>query len=130
MDQPLDFNLLAPAELLTYFVVVQLTAHHMSGEWLTAEDLVGSAQRWLRYNGFNATCLQRMKLALQARHLAEQVQQVSETTFDEATKASMFFDGPRLDFRSPALVQIYFICTTALMGELPATGSPCGTGRQ
>ena len=119
MKQPLDFDLLAPAELLTYFVILQLTAHHMSGEWLKVEDLARSAQRWLRYNGGNITCLQRMKLALRAQHLAEEVERISGTTFNETTQASMFFDGLRLDFRSAALVEIYLICTADLLGGLP-----------
>jgi hypothetical protein len=122
MEQPLSFDLLAPAELLTYFVVLQLTAHHMSGQWLKAEDLAISAQRWPRLNGCNMTCLQRMKLAVRARHLAEHVERISDTTINEATKSSMLFGGLGLDFQSPALVQIYLTCTKDLFGGSSTDG--------
>jgi hypothetical protein len=130
MEQPLAFDLLAPAELLTYFVVSQLTAHHMSGQWLKAEDLAVSAQRWLRFNGCDMTCLQRMKLALRARPLAEHVERISDTAFNEATKASMLFSGLGLDFGSPALVEIYLTCTKDLFVGSPTDQNPSKLERQ
>jgi hypothetical protein len=124
MEQALAFDLLAPTELLTYFVVSQLTAHHMSGEWLKADDLAISAQSWLRVNGCNMTFLQRRRLAVRARHLAEHVERISDTAFNETTKASMLFSGLGLDFGSPALVEIYLVCMNDLLGESSTDQNP------
>ncbi|ANB73549.1 hypothetical protein AYM40_15200 [Paraburkholderia phytofirmans OLGA172] len=101
--------------MLTYLVVSQLTARHGTGEWLKVEDLVECAQIWLRFNDGEVNSLKRMALCRRAQDLATHAEQFSETTFDTKAVAGMFFDGLRLDFRSPAVVEIYTICLAHLL---------------
>lgn len=114
MTQSLDFGLLAPAELLTYLVVSQLTEHHATGEWLRDEHQLEAARRWLRFNGGDVSWPRRLTLASRAQQVAEHVARISEMTFDAKTTAGMFVEGLRLDFRSPAVTEIYLICAALL----------------
>jgi hypothetical protein len=70
------------------------------------------------------------ELALRARPLAEHVERISDTTFNEATKTSMLFSGLGLDFGSPVLVEIYLTCTKDLFGGSPADQNPDKVERQ
>jgi hypothetical protein len=116
LTQPLDFDLLVLAELLTFFVVSQLAAHHVSDEWFEVEDLARSAKLWRQRNGYKLSRLQVMTVGRRAQGLAARVQRMSQTTFDETATASMSFDGLHIDFRSSTVVEIFLTCANDLSG--------------
>ncbi|TDY17030.1 hypothetical protein B0G81_8201 [Paraburkholderia sp. BL6665CI2N2] len=113
MTQPLDFGLLGFAELLTYLVVPQLQRHHATGRWLRVEHLLEAARCWTRSNSGDIIWPQ-LTFTRGAQQLAEHVARILEMTFDAKTVASMFVDGVHLNFRSPAVTEIYLICAAQL----------------
>ncbi|MFL9911367.1 hypothetical protein [Paraburkholderia sp. RL17-337-BIB-A] len=99
---------------MTYLVVSQLKEHRAAGGWLRVEHLLAAARGWMRLNSGDVSWPQRLTLASRAQQLAEHVMRVSEMTCDAKTIASMFVDGLHLDFRSPAVTEIYFISAAQL----------------
>ncbi|MGY6163996.1 hypothetical protein [Paraburkholderia strydomiana] len=51
MNNPLNLDLRARAELLAYLVASHLLARQMTGEWLSATRVVESTLLWLKTNG-------------------------------------------------------------------------------
>ncbi|RDK00785.1 hypothetical protein [Paraburkholderia lacunae] len=122
MTRLLDFDMRARTELLTYLVASQLAMRQKTSHWLKVEHLVESTHIWLRLNGREADWLQRVTLAYRAQHLAEHVARTSQRRYDEKTVAGMFFGGLRLDFRSPAVLEIFIACAANLPGQLSFRG--------
>lgn len=118
MTRLLDFDLLARTELLTYLVASQLAMREKTGRWLKVEHVVESTHLWLRLNGREADWLQRVTLACRAQYLAENVPWGTQERYDAKTGAGMFFGGLRLDFRSPAVIEIFIACAANLPGQL------------
>ncbi|TFE36397.1 hypothetical protein E2553_42270 [Paraburkholderia dipogonis] len=113
MTQPLDFGLVGFAELSTYPAVPQLQEHHATGRWLRVEHLLKAARCWTRSNS-DDTNRPQLALTRRAQQLAEHVARILEMTFDAKAIASMFVDGVHLNFRSPAVTEIYLICAAQL----------------
>ncbi|MFP3564918.1 hypothetical protein [Paraburkholderia sp. SIMBA_030] len=122
MTRLLDFDLVARTELLTYLVASQLAMREKTGRWLKVEHLVERTHLWLRVNGRKADWLQRVTLACRAQYLAENVAWTSQRRYDAKTVAGAFFGGLRLDFRSPAVIEIFIACAANLPGQLTFPG--------
>lgn len=100
----------AQAELLTYLVVLQLIARHLTGSWLTVEQVVESTRLWVSVSGEEFDLMQRVRLASRTQDLADRVTRTSATTFDSKTLASAFLDRVSLDFRCLVVLEIYSTC--------------------
>jgi hypothetical protein len=61
-NRPLNLDLPARTELLTFLVVSHLLARSITGEWLSPEHVVESTHMWLSANGANTDGLQRVML--------------------------------------------------------------------
>ena len=114
MIRPLNLDLRACAELLTYLVASHLLAREMTGDWLSIEHVVESTKLWLSSNGGGADLLQRVKLASRALEMAKRVAVTSSARFDSQAVAGMFCENLRLDFRSPAARDLYQMCLVHL----------------
>ncbi|ANB75634.1 glutamine amidotransferase-like uncharacterized protein [Paraburkholderia sp. GAS348] len=123
MIRLLEFDLLARTELLTYLVASQLAMRHKTGRWLTTEHVVESTHLWLQLNGYEADWLQRVSLACRAQYLAERGTWASQRRPDAKTVAGAFFSGVRLDFKSPAVIEIFIACAANLPGLIRFLGT-------
>jgi hypothetical protein len=111
---PLNLDLHARAELLTYLVASHFVARQVTGEWLSSDHVVESTKIWLAANGGGADILQRVMLASRAREIAEQIELVPLRSFVPEQVMSMFCKNMMLDFRSPATRDVYQHCLTQL----------------
>lgn len=115
MTNPLNLDLRARAELLTYLVASHFVARQLTGEWLSSDHVVESTKIWLAANGGGADTLQRVMLASRAREIAEQMELISPLTFEPGQVTSMFCENLRLDFRSLAARDVYQHCLNQLL---------------
>ena len=69
MPQPLNLDLRARAELLTYLVASQLLAKSVSGRWLAIENVVETERIWLAANGGGVDWLERVSSQVGRRRL-------------------------------------------------------------
>ncbi|MGF7001496.1 hypothetical protein [Paraburkholderia sp. GAS32] len=115
MTNPLNLDLRARAELLTYPVASHFVARQLTGGWLSSDRVVESPKIWLAANGGGADILQRVMLASRAREIAEQIELISPLTFEPGQVTSMFCENLRLDFRSPTARDVYQHCLTQLL---------------
>ncbi|MDR3570596.1 MAG: hypothetical protein P4L81_00125 [Candidatus Pacebacteria bacterium] len=115
LTNPLNLDLRARTELLTYLVASHFIARQTTGEWLSSDHVVESTKLWLATNGGGTDILQRVMLASRAREIAEQFELISPPAFDPGQVTSMFCENLRLDFRSPIAQDIYQRCLTQLL---------------
>ncbi|AXE95221.1 hypothetical protein ACOCG7_01370 [Paraburkholderia sp. DD10] len=115
-----DIN--ARVDLLTYLVVSQLLRHRLIGKWLTTQHVVESTHLWMHVNG-ELNLLQRVALASRAQELAAHVIRVSKIRFDVKALADAFADYPRLDYKSPAVVEVYSACMAHVTLSFPGKSS-------
>jgi hypothetical protein len=118
MPRLLDSDLRARVELLTYLVASQLAQRQINGRWLEIEHLVQSTDMWLRLNGVYADWLQRVTLAGRSQALADYIARTSKRRFGARAVASMFSDGVWLNYRSPAVADIFDVCSRGLPGHI------------
>lgn len=116
MKNPLNLDLRARAELLTYLVSSHLLAKQLTGDWLSPDHLVESSTLWLNTNGGGADVMQRVMLSSRALELARQLEMAPLPAFSRQTFATLFCENLRLDFRSEAARTIYQHCLTYLVG--------------
>ncbi|SDG19231.1 hypothetical protein [Paraburkholderia phenazinium] len=116
-------NIGAQAELLTYLVVSQLIKRYLTGKWLATEHVVESTHLWLHLNGGDFDLLQRVTLASRAQGVAELVMRTSSMSFDAKTLGDAFLDHLHLDYKAPAVVEIYRLCVAQIILGLPSAGS-------
>jgi hypothetical protein len=117
-NRPLNLDLQARAELLTFLVVSHLLARSMTGEWLSPEHVVESSRMWLNANGANTDWLQRVMLSSRALDVAKRVTMASPSMADIKSVSSLFCENLRLDFRSPVTGSLYFVCLNYLAGRI------------
>ncbi|QYD68769.1 hypothetical protein KZJ38_21550 [Paraburkholderia edwinii] len=120
-NRPLNLDLPACTELLTFLVVSHLLARSMTGEWLSPEHVVESTHMWLSANGANTDWLQRVMLSSRALDVAKQVARASPSMADIKSVSSMLCENLRLDFRSPAARSLYGVCLNYLAGRMSFT---------
>jgi hypothetical protein len=114
-NNPLNLDLRARAELLTYLVASHFVARQATGEWLESDHVVESTTMWLTANGGGADVIERVMLASRAREIAEQIELISPLMFGPGRVTSMFCENLRLDFRSPIAQEVYQHCLTQLL---------------
>ncbi|XUW90944.1 hypothetical protein OH764_28900 [Burkholderia sp. M6-3] len=90
MSKPLNLDLRARAELLTYLVVSHLLARQMTGEWLSVEHLVESTTLWLKTNGGGADVMQRVMLSTRALDVARGLEQTLGPAVAPASVTALF----------------------------------------
>ncbi len=115
MERPLNPDVKARAELLTYLVASQLLAKSTTGDWLGIEQVVESAWIWLAANGGVADWLERISLSSWARKIAERVDITFPVALSDASAAMMFSEKPRLNFREPFVRAVYQRCRDHLL---------------
>ncbi|MFM0292226.1 hypothetical protein P0D68_03630 [Paraburkholderia sp. RL17-380-BIE-A] len=116
MSNPLNLDLQARAELMTYLVASNLLALELTGEWLPTTNLVESTKLWMSSNAAGAHVLERVRLAGKAHRLAQDL--VAQMGAMEAGHVTgMFCDNLRLDFRSALVRKTYQECLNSLAGE-------------
>lgn len=116
MNNPLDLDLRARAELLTYLVSSHLLAKQLTGDWLSPDHVVESTTLWLRTNGAGADVMQRVMLSSRALEVARHLETVPLPAFSPPMITTLFCENLRLDFRSEAARAIYQHCLTWLVG--------------
>lgn len=116
MNNPLNLDLRARAELLAYLVSSHLLAKQLTGEWLAPEHVVESATLWLNTNGGGANVVQRVTLSSRALEVARRMQDAPFAGFPPQAITTLFCENLRLDFRSEAARTIYQHCLNALSG--------------
>jgi len=89
--------------------VSQLLRHSLSGKWLTVERAVEFTHFWMYVNG-PLDLLARVSLASRTEALAVQMLRVSKQLFDAKTLTNAFVDSRHLDYRSPAVAEVYRVC--------------------
>jgi hypothetical protein len=103
----------ARAELLCYLVVSQLTARALTGEWLSASNVIESLRIWLRTNGASTNWEERLALAGAAEELARSLS--IHFPVDEHSLVQLFHvDRWHLDHRSPTVQSVYQACVEHL----------------
>ncbi|CAG4913176.1 hypothetical protein [Paraburkholderia gardini] len=117
MDRPLNLDLRARAELLTYLVASHLLVRQMTGDWLSVEHVVESMKLWLSSNGGGADLMQRVKLGSHALDMAKRVVQTKPIMLDPLTVKGLFCENLRLDFRSPAARELYQMSLNFLINK-------------
>jgi len=115
VDNPLNLDLRARAELLAYLVVSHLLARQMTGEWLSVEHLVESTTLWLKTNGGGADVMQRVMLSTRALDIARCLEQTLGLAVAPGSVTALFCENLRLEFRSPVARDIYQHCLTHLV---------------
>jgi hypothetical protein len=113
----------AQAELMTFLVVSQLVKRHLTGRWLKVEHVVESTHLWLHVNGGGIDWIQRVMLASRAQELAAHVTRVSTVRFDARTLAGAFVDYRRLDYKSPAVAEVYRTCLLNVIRKWQSAGN-------
>jgi len=99
MSNPLNLDLRARAELLTYLVVSHLLARQMTGEWLSVEHLVESTTLWLKTNGGGADVMQRVMLSTRALDIARCLEQTLGPAVAPGSVTALFCESaPRFPF--------------------------------
>jgi hypothetical protein len=116
VNNPLNLDLRARAELLAYLVSSHLLAKQLTGEWLAPEHVVESATLWLNTNGGGADVVQRVMLSSRALEVAQQLEAAPLAASSAQTITTLFCENLRLDFRSEAARNIYQHCLNALIG--------------
>lgn len=74
MNNPLNLDLRARAELLAYLVSSHLLARQLTGAWLSSDHVVESTTLWLKTNGGGADVVQRVMLSSRALEVARQLE--------------------------------------------------------
>lgn len=115
MDNPLNLDLRARAELLAYLVASHLLARQMTGDWLSSDHVVESTAIWLRRNGGGADVVQRVMLSTRALEVAQQLEGTSVAEVTPQVVRTLFCENLRLDFRSPTAREIYDRCLTRVL---------------
>lgn len=115
MNNPLNLDLRARAELLSYLVAGHLVARKLTGTWLSPDHVVESTALWLKSNGGGADVLERVMLSGRARKIAEELETSDPGLFAHEAIANVFCENLRLDFRSAVARRIYQRCVTQLM---------------
>ena len=115
MNNPLNLDLRARAELLAYLVAAHLLARQMTGEWLSVAHVVESTQLWLKTNGGGANVMQRVMLSAQAVDIARRLEKTLQPAVTPKSAPALFCENLRLDFRSPVAREIYQYCLRHLV---------------
>jgi hypothetical protein len=115
MGRPLNLDIRARAELLTYLVASQLLAKTTTGEWLAIKHVVESEQIWLSANGGGTDWLERVSISSWSQQLAQRLVGSMPVDLNSASATSMFCENPRLDFRVPFVRRVYQCCLTYLV---------------
>ena len=95
MNNPLNLDLRARAELLAYLVAAHLLARQMTGEWLSAAHVVESTQLWLKTNGGGADVMQRVMLSAQAVDIARRLEKTLQPAVTPKSHAAGQLKGGR-----------------------------------
>lgn len=117
MSNPLNMDLRARAELLSYLVASHLLARQMTGEWLSVVHVVESTALWLRTNGGGADAMERVMLSTRAQDIARGMEKKLGTNVTPKSVPALFCENLRLDFRSPVAREIYQHCLTHLVNS-------------
>ena len=117
MSNPLNMDLRARAELLSYLVASHLLARHMTGNWLSVEHVVESTALWLKTNGAGAQVMERGMLSTRAHDMAQRLENTLGSAVTSKSVTALFCENLRLDFRSPVARQIYQHCLTHLFNS-------------
>ncbi|MDR6495229.1 hypothetical protein J2797_005145 [Paraburkholderia terricola] len=116
VNNPLNLDLQARAELLAYLVSSHLLAKQLTGRWLAPHHVVESTTIWLNSNGAGADVVQRVMLSTRALEVAQELATASSPVFAPEMIDTLFRENLRLDFRSAAARDIYQHCLTRLAG--------------
>ncbi|MFM0078748.1 hypothetical protein P0D72_07640 [Paraburkholderia sediminicola] len=116
MNNPLNLDLRARAELLAYLVSSHLLAKQLTGDWLSPDHVVESTTLWLNTNGAGADVMQRVMLSSRALEVAKYLETASLPTLSSQMITKLFCENLRLDFRSATAREIYQHCLTHLVG--------------
>lgn len=101
----------ARAELLCYLVAGQLVAKARTGAWLSPRHIVELMEIWMLGNGAGEEWTEEFEFGLNSVEIAKDFLGVPD--FAEPTMlAQLFTDGWRLDYRSPAVQDMYETCRT------------------
>jgi hypothetical protein len=117
MNNPLNMDLSARAELLTYLVASNLLARELTGQWLSVKHLVESTRIWLEGNSAGTDIFERIRLVSKAHDLTRKFESGKDTPLNTAPIKDMLVDGMKLDFRSPLVKEAYGLCRSHLIGE-------------
>ncbi|MFP3564061.1 hypothetical protein [Paraburkholderia sp. SIMBA_030] len=117
MNNPLNMDLQARAELLAYLASSHLLAKQLTGHWLAPHHVVESTTIWLNSNGAGANVMQRAMLSSRALEIAQQLETAPLPVFSPQMITTLFCDNLRLDFRSAIAREIYQHCLTRLAGK-------------
>jgi len=115
MPQPLNLDLRARAELLTYLVASQLLAKSVCGRWLTIENVVETQRVWLAANGGGVDWLERVSISSWSQTLARRVDVKLPVVLGAESAATLFSENPRLDFGAPFVRAVYHMCLDHLV---------------
>ncbi|WP_307252028.1 hypothetical protein [Paraburkholderia graminis] len=115
MNNPINLDLHARAELLAYLVAAHLLARQMTGQWLSAAHVVESTRLWLKTNGGGADVMQRVMLSAQAVDIARRLEKTLQPAVTPKSVPALFCENLRLDFRSAIAREIYQHCLTHLV---------------
>jgi hypothetical protein len=116
VNNPLNLDLQARAELLAYLVSSHLLARQLTGDWLSPEHVVESTTMWLSANGAGADVMQRVILSGRALKLAQELETAKLPLFSPELIDTLFCENMRLDFRTETARAIYQYCLTWLDG--------------
>ena len=116
MNNPLNLDLRARAELLAYLVSSHLLAKQLTGDWLSPDHVVESTTLWLKTNGGGADVMQRVMLSSRALEVAQGLETAQLPAFTSGLITTLFCENLRLDFRSETARAIYQHCLTWLVG--------------
>jgi hypothetical protein len=112
-SSPQNLDEEARAELLCYLVVGQLVSRSLTGNWLSAENVVESARLWLRANGGIAEWEERLKLGQASIDFAPTLAIAFPS--DETSLTKLFLvQRWRLDYRNPVVQNVYAACVEYL----------------
>ncbi|WP_147329576.1 hypothetical protein [Paraburkholderia sp. DHOC27] len=115
MNHPLNMDLRARAELLTYLVSSHLMARQLTGDWLSPTHVVESTTIWLNANGAGAGVMQRVMLSSRALTIAKEVESARLPIFSPERLATLFCENLRVDFRSESARAVYQYCLNSLV---------------
>ncbi|WP_211605967.1 hypothetical protein [Paraburkholderia nemoris] len=115
MNNPLNLDLRARAELLAYLVSGHLLARQLTGDWLSPDHVVESTTLWMRRNGAGADVMQRVMLSSRALEVAQVLATAQLPVFTPDMVTTLFCENLRLDFKSETARAIYQHCLTRLV---------------
>jgi hypothetical protein len=116
MNNPLNMDLPARADLLAYLVSSHLLARQLTGNRLSPEHVVESTTGWLRANDAGADVTQRAMLSSRALEVAQEWEIAQSPASKADRDTALFHANLRLDFRSETARAIYHHCLTRLAG--------------